>query len=175
MINRINNSIYIRPLALFLAAGILCMSFKMKGNGEIILPAGTMISLETASIIRSDQVTPGQMIDLRVKSDVKVGDITVIKAGSLAKAQVLRSSKAKGLGKAGYVEIQIKNVMAVDGQELFLNGGNVYREGEDAQTTAIILGVVVCLLFLTIKGKNAMIPAGYQLSTYTVANTTIKV
>jgi hypothetical protein len=175
MINKIYNSIFVKPTALLLAISILCMSFKMNSEGEVVLPGGTSINLETINMIRSDQVTPGQTIDLRVKNDVKVGEVTVIKAGSIAKAQVLRQSKSKGLGKGGYVELQIKSVTAVDGQDVYLQGGNVYREGDDATTTAIVLAVLVCILFLTIKGKNAVIPSGYQITTYTGGNSTIKI
>jgi hypothetical protein len=60
------------------------------------------------------------------------------------------------------VEVNIKSVTAVDGQQVILSGGT-YQEGEDRQTLAIILGVVVCILFLTMKGKDAEIPAGYSV------------
>ena len=32
-----------------------------------------------------------------------------------------RSEKAKGLGKAGFLEVQIKSVTPVDGQEVYLS------------------------------------------------------
>jgi hypothetical protein len=147
----------------------------MNEKGEVVLNAGTNVPLETVGIIRSDQVTVGQTIDFRVKHDVKVDGITVINAGSIAKGQVIRAQKAKGLGKEGFVEIQIKSVTAVDGQEVILGGGNVYQEGQDKQTLAIVLGIIVCLLFLTMKGKNAEIPPGYQVTANVATSVTIKV
>lgn len=87
----------------------------------------------------------------------------------------MRAQKAKGLGKQGFVEIQIKSVTAVDGQEVFLTGGNVYQEGEDKQTLSILLGVFVCILFLTMKGTNAQVPPGYQVNSSVATTTTIKV
>ena len=121
-------------------------------------------------MIQSDMVSVGQTIDFRVKYDVKVDDKTLIAAGSIAKGQVIRAQKAKGLGKEGFIEIQIKSVTAADGQEVFLTGGNVYQEGEDKQTLAIVLGIFVCILLLAIKGKDAQVPAGYQI-TSSVATT----
>tara|TARA_B110000046_G_scaffold88676_1_gene96750 strand:+ start:2714 stop:3157 length:444 start_codon:yes stop_codon:yes gene_type:complete len=147
----------------------------MKGNGEVNLNAGTNIPLETVSMIQSDLVSVGQTIDLRVKYDVKVDGQVAIPAGSIAKGQVMRAQKAKGLGKEGFVEIQIKSVTAVDGQEVFLTGGNVYQEGEEKQTLAILLGVFVCILFLTMKGKNAQVPPGYQVSSSVATTMTIKI
>jgi hypothetical protein len=175
MIEKIHKSIYVRPMALLLIISILCMSFKMRSEGEVVLNVGTNVPLETTSIISSDHVAVGQTIDFRVKYDVKVGDKTAIAAGSIAKGQVMRAQKAKGVGKEGYVEIQIKSVTAVDGQEVFLMGGNVYQEGQDKQTLAIVLGILVCILFLTIKGKNAIIPAGYQVTSGVASTVTVKV
>lgn len=151
------------------------MSFRVRGNGDVILTAGTNIPLETTSLLRSDQISVGQTIDFRVKYDVKVGDKTVISAGSIAKGQVMRAQKAKGLGKEGFLEVQIKSVRAVDGQEVFLSGGNVYQEGDDKQTLSILLGIFVCILFLTMKGKNAEVPPGYQISAGVATTTTIKI
>jgi hypothetical protein len=175
MITKIQNSFIAKPIAMLLAASFLFMSFKMTGDGEVTLNAGTIVSLETVSMIQSDFVSVGQTIDFRVKYDVKVDNKTVIPAGAIAKGQVMRAQKAKGLGKEGFVEIQIKSVTAVDGQEVFLNGGNVYQEGENQETLAIVLGIFVCILFLTIKGKNAQVPPGYQVTSSVATTMSIKI
>lgn len=175
MISKIHNSVYVKHIALILAVSFLSMSFKMRGVGEVVLNAGTNIPLETVSMIQSDLVEVGQTIDFRVKSDVKVDGKTVVAAGSIAKGQVMRAQKAKGLGKEGFVEIQLKSVKAADGQEIFLTGGNVYQEGDDKQTLAILLGVFVCILFLTMKGKNAQVPPGYQVTSSVATTMTIKI
>ncbi len=175
MITKIQKSFFAKPIAMVLAASFLLMSFKMTGDGEETLNAGTNVSLETVSMIQSEFVSVGQTIDFRVKYDVKVDNKIVISAGAIAKGQVMRAQKAKGLGKEGFVEIQIKSVTAADGQEVFLTGGNVYQEGEDQQTLAIILGVFVCILFLTIKGKNAQVPPGYQVTSSVATTMSIKI
>ena len=83
--------------------------------------------------------------------------------------------EAKAIGKEGFVEIQIKSVTAVDGQEVFLTGGNVYHEGDDRQLLSILLGVLVCLLFLIMKGKNAQVPPGYQVNSSVAMTMSVKV
>lgn len=170
-----HNSAHLKSLALLLVVSVLSLSFKIPGSNGVILNAGTNIPLETVSMIQSDLVSVGQIIDFRVKYDVKVDEKIVLPAGSIAKGQVMRAQKAKGLGKQGFVEIQIKSVTAVDGQEVFLTGGNVYQEGEDKQTLSILLGVFVCILFLTMKGTNAQVPPGYQVNSSVATTTTIKV
>ncbi len=165
----------LKQVALLLTVSILSMSSKMRGNEEVILTAGTSIPLETVSMIQSDLVIIGQIIDFRVTQDVVVDGKKVIPAGSIAKGQVMRAQRAKGLGKEGFVEIHIKSVTAADGQEVFLTGGNVYQEGEDQQTLAIVLGILVCILFLTMKGKNAQVPPGYLVYSNVATNTTINI
>ena len=173
MITNINNSIFRKPIAVRLSLSFLLMSFTSGGKSGVGLKAGTNINLETVSTIQSDMVIVGQIVEFRVKSDVKVDDKVGIAAGAIAKGQVVRGQKAKALGKEGFVEIQIKSVRAVDGQEVYLSGGNVYQEGDDQQTLAIVLGVFVCILFLFLKGKNAMVPAGFQLSSSVASTVTI--
>jgi hypothetical protein len=56
-----------------------------------------------------------------------------------------------------------------------LSGGNVYQEGDDKQALAILLGVFVCILLLAIKGKNAKVPPGYQISSSVATTMTINV
>ena len=162
MLQKIQNSILTKPIAFVLIAAIMCLSFNIKSQGEVTLNAGTPIPIETTQMLNSKYLTPGQTIDFRVKYDVKVEDKTVIAAGTTVKGQVMRAQKAKGLGAEGFVEIQIKSVQAVDGQQVFLSGG-LYQEGEDKQMLSILLGVLVCLLLLLIKGENAEIPAGFSV------------
>ena len=175
MICKIQNSVYVKHIALLLVVSVFTMSFKMNSNGDVVLNAGSIIPLETVSMIQSDLVSVGQTIDFRVKNDVKVDGKTVVAGGSIARGQVVRAQKAKGFGKAGLIEIQIKSVTAVDGQEVSLTGGNVFQEGQDKQTLSIVLGIFVCLLFLIMKGKNAQIPPGYQITSSVATTMTIKV
>ena len=74
-----------------------------------------------------------------------------------------------------FLEVQIKSVKSVDGQDIYLAGGNVYEEGEDKAALAIILGLFVCILLLTIKGKNAEIPAGFAFNASVGTTTTIAI
>jgi hypothetical protein len=174
LITTIAKSKQVKFLAGLLVISFLTMSFRMRADG-VVLPAGTAVALETASTISSEIATPGQMVDFKVRYDIKVGEKVVIAAGSIARGQILRANKAKGLGKEGMIEIQLKSVKAVDGQDIPLMAGNVFQQGEDKQTLSIVLGVLVCVLFLTMKGKNAEVPAGYETSGSVAVNSTIAV
>ena len=128
---------------------------------SVVLKAGTNIPLETLSQITSQTVGVGQTIDFRVTRDVTAEGKVVIEAGSIAKGQVVRAKAPKGLGKPGFVEIKVTSVSAIDGQEVYLTGGNISEEGDDKSTIAIVLGVFLCILFLFKKGKDSVIPAGF--------------
>lgn len=165
-----------KSVAVMLSLAVLNLSFASAPVEQVVvLKAGTVIPLETINVIKSDNATVGRTIDLRVTRDVEVDGQTVIPAGSIAKGQVTRSQKAKGLGKAGFLEIQIKSVTAVDGQEVYLAGGNVSEEGDDKATLAIVLGLFVCILFLFMKGKNAEIPPGFSFDSNVASTINIQV
>lgn len=175
MITKIQNTIFAKPITLVVAFSLLTMSFKMQGDGEVILNAGTGIILETLSPIRSDKLMIGQPVDFRVARDVIVDGHTVIAAGTLAQGQVLYARKARWLGREGRLEIQLKSVQAIDGQNVFLSGGNIYREGENFQVLLILLGVLVFPPLILIKGKNAEIPPGYQVSSAVATTVTVRI
>ena len=157
------NSFLKSALSVILSIAVLNMSFATPQVEQmVVLKAGTVVPLETVSLIKSDNATVGRTIDFRVTRDIEVDGETVIPAGAIAKGQVTRSQKAKGLGKAGFVEVKIKSVTAVDGQEVYLSGGNINQEGDDKAGLAIILGLFVCILFLFMKGKDGEIPPGFS-------------
>ncbi len=156
-----NSKNSVKFTSIILMMTILLMSFKPQE--EVILKAGTPIPLETINPISSASSFLGQTIEFRLPSDIIVDGKVVISAGSLAKGQVVRAQNKKGLGKPGIIEIQIKSINAVDGQNILIMGGNVFEEGDDKVTEAVLLGVLVCILFLTLKGTDATIPAGLQI------------
>ena len=163
------------PTVLLLLLAITNLSFRVKADGQVILPSGTIVPLETLGTINSESISAGEMIDFKVRSDVKVGEVVVVPAGSIAKGQVTRATPPKGLGKQGFLEVQIRSVTAVDGQNVNLASGSISKEGEDKAGLAIILGIFLCPVFLMIKGKNAEIAPGYQIEAVVASNASIQV
>jgi hypothetical protein len=139
---------------------VLLLSFRPPNAEEVNLPSGTSIQFELLSSINSKTARPGTIIDFRVSSDVKVKGKTLISGGSIAKGQVVRVQKSKALGQEGVIEIQVRSVKAVDGQDVILFGGNLFREGEDRQTLSIILGLICFPFGFLLKGESPEIIAG---------------
>ena len=168
MLERILKSAITKPFCIILSIMFLAVTFNLSAE-NVKLSAGTSIPLETVNTIDADNLTDGQIIDFRVMTDIKVGNQVLIKAGSIAKGQVLSYKKSGMVGIPGKLEIQIKSVKSVDGQEVFLTGGNINKEGDSKLVLSIALSLLICPLFLLMKGKSAVVPAGMQVAS-TVAS-----
>ncbi|REG94451.1 hypothetical protein [Algoriphagus antarcticus] len=175
MIKKIQKSIAVKVIAILLLLNFNVATLLASGFDKVILTAGSVISLENPTEINSENLLVGQSIDFIVQSDVKVDGKVVVNRGSIANGVVTRVQKAKGLGKEGSLEIEIKSVQAVDGTEIRLTSTKVSEVGEDKQTTAILLGVFICILFLTKKGKNAVVPNGFTIDGRVASNVEITV
>lgn len=172
MLTKITKSFFSKPLALFLVTTFFMMSFKAPA-GKVVLAAGNIVELETASQLNSEFAAVGQVINFKVKRDVTVDDQVVIKAGSIAHGQVVRAKGAKGIGVPGYLQVRVESVTSVDGQKIYLTGSDLNSEGKDKTTLSIVLGVLVCILFLTMKGGQAEITLGQTVHASVAQNTPI--
>jgi hypothetical protein len=173
MLIRIQNSFLRKPIAMILILALFNLSFKAP-KGTVTVKAGTKVSLELMSRIDSSVLTAGEIVDFKVKYDVEVDDQIVIAAGSVAKGQVIRASEAKMIGKPGEVEIEIKTLKAIDGQEIPLTSPDIFKEGKDKQVLAIV-GVLLCILTLLIKGEEAQIMAGKSFEASVATNVDVNV
>lgn len=169
----LRKSFVVKPVVAMIILAFMNLSFAL-ADGEVVLKAGTYIPLEVMSEITTENMTVGQMIDFKVTKDVMVGKDVVIPFGSVAKGQVTRFEKRKGIGKGASMQIQLKSVTAKDGTEVTLTGGNLSEKGEDKLVLSIVLTVLVCPLFLLLKGKQAVIPAGTAISASVATDTYIK-
>ena len=170
----LRKSFVMKPVITMIILSFLNLSFAMADN-EVILKAGTYIPLEVMSEISTENMTVGQMIDFKVTKDIMVGKDVVIPFGSIAKGQVTRFEKRKGIGKGASMQIQLKSVTAKDGTEVSLTGGNLSENGDNKMVLSIVLTVIfLCPLFLMIKGKQAVIPAGMNISASVATDTYIK-
>lgn len=136
------------------------------------IKSGTPINIELVQTLNSQQVTAGQIIDFRIKSDVTSPEgIILIKSGELLQGTIVSSEKAKFLGQQGKLGIQVSTVKAIDGQQVQLSG-NISAQGQDKTIEAVGIGALLFWPALFIKGKEAEIPAGSVFTT-SVAQTIV--
>lgn len=148
-----------KAMAIFMALLIINLNI----FASTPLNGGTTLTVRISSQISSKvKGTPTAFVDNDVKS--KDGKV-LIKRGTPVQLQIQRK-KARGCGRAGYVQVQCISTTAVDGQNISLQG-NMDAEGNNKKGLAIGLGTglgltflpFVGFAFLAIQGGQAVIPA----------------
>lgn len=96
---------------------------------KVDLLAGTVIQLELAEEVQSNDLTVGQIIKFKVKMDVMVDERIAIRTGAHALGRV------KSINKTTYnnpakLTIELTTVQAVDGQQIPLNGDEQTIKGD---------------------------------------------
>lgn len=131
---------------------------------ENILRAGTKVSLKMAEGLttKGKKLRVGQRFQLEVAEDVRLGDLTVIPAGSPAVGEVT-DVRNKGMwGKSGRIGAQLL-YMRVGGRQIRLSG---QLDDKGVTGTAGVVGAVafvpVAGFFMT--GTSASIPLGAPVS-----------
>ena len=150
------------------------MRLSANGIGKSVLPAHTPIIIRNLNTITTNEIVSGGQVDFAVVADVKdANENILIKANTPVTAQI-SFSKPKGMiGRSGEVTVSDFSTTAVDGSYVPLSG-SVSAKPEDKMTMSIVLSVLLCPLFLLIKGDEAVVPAGTQKTAYTVTDVYIK-
>lgn len=151
-------------------------SMKLSDNesGKSTLPAHTPIIIKCTETISTKNVVSGGTVNFAVLSDVKDnnGDI-LIKAGTPVTAEISFARSKGMIGRSGEVTVNDFHTTAVDGTYIPLSG-SVSAKPDDKMTLSIVLSVLVCPLFLLIKGDEAELTTGTAKTAYTVADVYIK-
>jgi len=101
----------------------------------LFLPSGTAVSLELNESLNSEEVEIGQVVNLRVRSNVVVNGRVVIRAGSFASGRVSKLNKSCNLCSAcdnacSSLTIVPDKVSAADGSQIFLEGTPLTAKGQ---------------------------------------------
>lgn len=142
--------------------------------GKATLQAHTPIVIRCDETITTNNIVNGSIVNFSVVNDVKdqSGNI-MIKANSPVSAQI-SFAKSKGMiGRSGEITVTDFHTTAVDGTYIPLSG-SVSAKPDDKMVTSIVLSVLICPLFLLMKGEEAQLSAGATKTAYTVVETYIK-
>lgn len=132
--------------------------------GKYLLKEGTDVSLKFSSDLSSKTASEGDTVELSVDSDIKVGEVVVVKQGSKAVAVVSNAKKAGMMGKPGELNIQLQHLTTGDTRVRLR--GTKGREGEGKTGTAVALTVLFGPIGLIKHGKNVEVKAGTPLTAY---------
>lgn len=150
------------------------MKLAAAGAGKSTLAAHTPIIIRCTETISTRDIVSGGEVNFAVVNDVKDANGNIlIKAGSPVTAQI-SFAKSKGMiGRSGEVTVTDFHTTAVDGTYVPLSG-SVSARPDDKMTLSIVLSVLVCPLFLLLKGDDAQVPAGTTKTAYTISEVHIK-
>ena len=150
------------------------MKLTYSGADKSTIAAHTPIVIRCTETISTKDVVSGGEVNFAVVNDIKDSNGNIlIKGGTPVTAQI-SFSKTKGMiGRSGEVTITDFHTTAVDGTYVPLSG-SVSARPDDKMTMSIVLSVLICPLFLLIKGDDAQVPAGTTKTAYTISEVHIK-
>lgn len=131
------------------------------------IPAHTPIVIKNKNTISSYDIESGECVKFNTVSNIKskTGGI-LIRANSPVEATI-SFKRAKMIGKPGQLTISDFHVTAADGTYIPLSS-SVSIKADDSTALSIVLSVLVCPLFLMMKGDEAEIAPGTTKTVYTV-------
>jgi hypothetical protein len=147
----------------------------------VTIPRGTVVEVETAYRIDSQEIKAGEAITFKVVNPVRVGENTVIAVGAIATGRVVRASRGGHFGRAGRLAWTMETVNAVDDSRVPIQAaGRVVGDSKGATvaTQVVLTGVLlwpiapVALLHGFKRGKNAYLAQGRRFEV-TVSTDTI--
>ena len=138
------------------------------GNGKSVLAAHTPIMIRCEEEITTRDLVSGSNVNFSVVGDIKDSNGNIlIKSGTPVTATI-SFSKSKGMiGKSGELTVTDFHTTAIDRTYVPLSG-SVSARPDDKMTLSIVLSVLICPLFLLMKGEEAQLPVGATKTAYTI-------
>lgn len=164
-----NHSVASRVFTTTLA---ICVMLSAASSESAVIPAATPIALRPQTSVSPESTHVGDSVNLVVSSDVKVGDHVVIKAGAPALGEVVQAQKRSMIGRPDKLVVRVNSVTGADGTSVPVRGMRTI-EGDDKMALSII-GGILCLFPLLIKGGRASLEPGTTIEAVTVAPVEIK-
>jgi hypothetical protein len=131
---------------------------------RLVVKEGTDVHLRFAQDLSSKSAEDGDSVALVLDEDLKVGDVTVARAGAKAVGTVTNSTKAGMMGKSGDLSMRLEYLIMPDSR-LRLRGSKG-REGEGKEDTAIVLTILFGPIGLIKHGKNVTVKQGTPITVY---------
>jgi hypothetical protein len=127
-----------------------------EASKKLLLAEGTEVNLRMAQDISSRAARPGELIELTLAEDLKVGDIVVAKAGARALGEVIQGKRPDFWGEAGEVSLRVR----------FLKIGDQKVEIRGAAGSA-------GTRYIVIRGSQAIIKTGTPVKAFVTADTEV--
>ncbi len=114
-------------------------------DSRLAIPDGTPVNLRLTQTVSSAHARVGDPLDFVVENDVRVGGLTVIRAGSAARGSVLSVRHPRMLGIGGNIVLGLNSIVLSSGETIGLQARKVVKGG--SHTWRMITGMAVTALF----------------------------
>lgn len=122
------------------------------------------MKLKFAQDLTSKTAAEDDPVSMVLDEDLKVGDVTVCKAGAKALATVSHAKKAGMMGKGGELNIRLEYLLVGDTRVRLR--GTKGKEGEGKVGAVVALTVLFGPIGLIKHGKNVEVKQGTPLLAY---------
>src|SRR5438552_14816311 len=133
-------------------------------SAKLVLKEGRDVKLKFAQDLSSKTAVDDDPVNLVLDEDLKVGDVTVVKAGAKALGTVTHAKKAGMMGKGGELNMRLEYLLAGDTRMRLR--GTKGKEGEGKVGAAVALTVLFGPIGLIKHGKNVEVKQGTPLLAY---------
>jgi len=139
---------------------------------EVLIPAGTLVSIRFLSTLSSKENKTGETFDFQISENVFVDNKLVIPANSKGLGEITKAKKATILSRPGKLEIEFKPISTLDGTSVNLILGERAEEENKRIYVAVgagILGVIILsnpiglVAGALVPGKNVKIDEGTEM------------
>jgi hypothetical protein len=147
----------------------------------MVLRDGTPVRLRLTRTLSSDHVKTGEEIDFDVLDDVSVAGQVIISRSSKAIGVITDAEHKKWAGRGGKLNLALQYLRLDDGTKVNLRAESDNKGGGHvgAMTAGMVATVALSFgtfgaaapLFLFIHGKEAVVPAGTELTAFVNGDT----
>jgi len=140
-------------------------------TAKLVLREGTDVRLKFAQDLSSKTANDDDPVNLVLDEDLKVGEVTVCKAGAKAVGTITHAKKAGMMGKGGELNLRLEYLIVADTRMRLR--GTKGKEGEGKVGAAVALTVLFGPIGLIKHGKNVEVKQGTPLLAYVDQDFTI--
>lgn len=139
---------------------------------RLIIPDGTSVQLRMTQTISSTHARVGDPLRFVVERDVRVGDYTIIRAGSVAQGSVVGVKGRRILGIGGKIVFGVDSIALVTGEAVGMRARKVVKGS--SHTWRMIAGMAVTALlympaapvFLLTRGGTSTVLQGTEVTAH---------
>ena len=132
-------------MALLVALPQVLLAQEADASARLLIPEGTVVHLRLTQTVSSLHTHVGDPLDFIVERDVRVGDFTIIPAGSRAQGSVLGVNGRRILGIGGKVVYGLDSIALANGEIAGVSARRVVKGS--SHTWRMIAGMAVTALF----------------------------